>query len=122
MSSSRILVVDDNPQILKLYSKILTKGGHSVTVEESGKEAIKILDNEESFDLLVLDLCMPQPDGFEVLEQIRARHPGLRTLITSGFMDGALLQASEALGATATLNKKDSPEQLLEKVNLLLRN
>jgi len=120
--SGRILVVDDDPQILKLYSKILAKGGYRVAVEPSGKKAIKILDDDEPFDLLVLDLCMPQPDGFEVLEQIRARHPGLRTLVTSGFMDGALLLASEALGATATLNKKDSPEQLLEKVNLLLRN
>jgi CheY-like chemotaxis protein len=119
--SARILVVDDDPQILKLYSKILTKGGYAVTIEPSGKQAIKILE-DEPFDLLVLDLCMPQPDGFEVLEKIRTRHPGLRTLVTSGFMDGALLLASEALGATASLNKKDSPDQLLQKVNLLLRN
>ena len=116
------MVVDDDPQILKLYSKILTKGGFTVCIEPSGKKAVETLDHDAPFDLMVLDLCMPQPDGFEVLEQIRSRHPGLRILVTSGFMDGALLMASEALGATATLNKKQSPEQLLQKVNLLLRN
>ncbi len=116
----RVLVVDDDPQVLKLLDSILTRDGYVVQTEESGKRAIEILDTE-AFDLMVLDLCMPAPDGFDVLEQVRAAHPGLRVLTISGFMGGALLKASELLGATATLNKMDAPRLLLQRVNHLLQ-
>jgi len=115
------LVVDDDPQVLKLYSRILTKGGYRVLAEQSGEKVIEILNTGGPFDLMVLDLCMPKPDGFEILKEVRSRYPGLRTLVISGFMGGALLVASELLGATATLNKTDAPELLLQQVNRLLQ-
>jgi len=118
---SRILIVDDDPQTLKLFSRILTKGGYHVTIEQSGEKAISVLDTGGPFDLMVLDLCMPKPDGFEILKEVRAQYPGLRTLVISGFMGGALLTASELLGATATLNKADAPGSLLQQVNRLLQ-
>ena len=118
----RILLVDDDPQILKLFSKILTKGGYAVSTETSGDEAIKVLGTGGPFDLMVLDLCMPTPDGFEVLKEVRTRYPGLRTLVVSGFMGGALLAAANALGATATINKADAPRNLLEQVNRVLQH
>jgi DNA-binding NarL/FixJ family response regulator len=64
---------------------------------------------------------MPAPDGFDVLKQVRATQPGLRTLVISGFMGGALLAAAELLGATATLNKADAPRLLLSLVGQLLQ-
>jgi two-component system OmpR family response regulator len=117
----RILIVDDDEQVLGLFAKVLTRGGYSVSIEPSGQKALERLNTEGPFDLLVLDLCMPQPDGFEVLKEVRSRYAGLRTLVISGYMGGALLVASELLGATATLNKKDAVEHLLPQVDLLLQ-
>jgi CheY-like chemotaxis protein len=118
---ARILVVDDDPQILKLFSWILTEGGYTVVAESSGKSALQALEGAGPVDLMVLDLSMPEPDGFEILKAMRAKRPGLRILVTSGFLGGALLKASEMLGATASLDKTSAPSMLLETVNNLLR-
>ena len=112
--------MDDDPQVLKLFTRILTKGGYSVLPETSSEKALDALQDVEPIDLMVLDLNMPAPDGFEVLKAMRNKRPGLRILVTSGFLDGALLEAAELLGATATLNKSDAPSLLLDKVNHLL--
>jgi two-component system, OmpR family, response regulator len=118
----RILVVDDDPQILKLFARILTKGGYLVRTEGSSQKAIELaLDASEPIDLVVLDLSMPAPDGFEVLKALRAQRPGLRILVTSGFMAGAFLEAAKLLGATDSLNKQDAPDLLLRKVSQLLQ-
>ncbi len=115
----RILVVDDDPQVLRLFAKILTNGGYVVRTESSGKTALESLE-ASPVDLVVLDLSMPAPDGFEILKALRKQRPGLRILVTSGFMGGALLEAAELLGATGTINKGDATRLLLQKVNLLL--
>lgn len=117
----RILVIDDDLQILKLYLRILTKGGYAVHTESTGQGGIEALENKGPFDLVVLDLSMPQPDGFEILKTLRSNRPGLRILAISGFLGGALLKTSEILGASASLNKSDVPEMLLPTVNNLLR-
>ena len=117
---SHVLVADDDPQILKLFARILSRGGFSVTAVGSGDAAIKVLQ-DGPVDLLVLDLNMPPPDGFELLKSLRAKRPGLRILVISGYMQGALLKASEILGATASLSKIDAPKLLLQTVNMLLQ-
>ena len=118
---SRILIVDDDPQVLKLFAKILKDGGYSVKTEDSGQNALASFEEDGPFDLVVLDLSMPAPDGFATLKELRAKRPGLRILVTSGFLGGALLEASECLGATISLNKEEAPVMLLQKVNDLLR-
>ncbi len=116
----RVLVVDDDPQVLKLFGKILEKGGYSTHLVSTGQQVMPLL-SREAFDLLVLDLSMPPPDGFELLKQLRSSMPGLRILVTSGYMQGALLKAARLLGAAATLAKTDAPTQLLKSVDDLLR-
>jgi CheY-like chemotaxis protein len=115
-----ILVADDDPHVLMLFTSLLTDGGYAVTGVTSGKAAVKVL-REQSVDLLVLDLNMPRIDGFDILKQFRKRRPGLRILVVSGYMQGAFLKVSELLGATASLDKADAPKKLLETVNLLLQ-
>ncbi len=118
---ARILVVDDDPQVLKLFSNILTKGGHSVVSTNSGKSALDLLKTTGAVDLMLLDLGMPKPGGFEVLDVVRSKWPELKMLVISGFSRGPLLKASECLGATASLAKTDAPKLLLQTVNDLLR-
>lgn len=119
-TSKTILVVDDDPSILRLFEAILRRGGYSVIGTDSGRKALEILQGQ-TVNLVVLDISMPEPDGFEVLKTIRASAPGLRIMAVSGFMGGALLDAAKCLGASATLNKTDAPTQLLRRVNQLLK-
>ena len=119
VKSQRILVVDDDPQVLGLFDDILSAGGYRVQAMESGKEAMQAI-RDEPVDLLVLDLSMPEPDGFEILKILRAARPDLKILVISGFIQGALLRAAQLVGATATLNKTEAPELLLQTVKSLL--
>jgi CheY-like chemotaxis protein len=68
----RILVAEDNEFNAQLMEKLLVKGGHSVRVVGNGREALA-LANAADFDLLLLDVHMPQLDGFQVIRSIRER-------------------------------------------------
>jgi len=115
-----VLIVDDEPLVLRLFTTLLKENGYSVTAVDSGEAAMEVL-REGPVDLLVLDLSMPRTDGFEVLRSLRVQLPGLPILVISGFMQGALLQASEMLGAAASLLKTEAPGLLVETVKALLR-
>jgi two-component system, NtrC family, response regulator GlrR len=115
----RILVVDDDPQVAKLYGLILTKQGYEVTAANSGAAAEKILD-EDGADLVVLDLEMPKPDGFDLLKIFRIRKPELPILVVSGYLNGALLEASALAGAMASMSKTEAPSVMPHVVRLLL--
>jgi CheY-like chemotaxis protein len=114
-----ILLVDDDGQVLRYMKRVLEKNGYAVTATTSGKRAVAIIQ-EHLPDLLILDLNMPEPDGFDVLKTERSKFPYLRILAISGYLHGALLEAAEILGAVATLEKPVTAEVLVEKVREVL--
>ena len=116
-----ILVVDDNPDHRKAFRIILESGGYSVVECESGKEALTAIE-KKTFDLMVLDLSMPDVDGFEVLRVVRSKHPELKVVVVSGFLQGSMNKAAERLGAIVTLDKNVAADSLLPVVDRLLRN
>jgi len=67
----RVLIVDDEPRILKFLNLKLKSSGYEVITANSGTEALAQVQAQEP-DLLVLDVVMPGMDGFEVLKQVRA--------------------------------------------------
>lgn len=114
-AAPNIVVVDDDEQVLRWIKATLETNGYVVHATTSARQALTIVEDTRP-DLLILDLNMPQPDGFEVLKSERSRFPGLRILVFSGHMHSALLEAASFLGATATLSKPVSPEALLRTV------
>ena len=118
-SGSSILIVDDDPQIRRKFRMLLEKAGHSVTEAGNGRQAWRILE-DQIFDLLVLDLSMPEMDGFELMSAAHLRFPQAKILIVSGYLNRTLLKIAGRLGATATLNKKHAPERLRSTVRRLL--
>ncbi len=114
-----ILLVDDDRQIVRLMKAALEKAGFHVVDTTSGKAAMGIIEQQLP-DLLILDLNMPEPDGFDILKIERSQFPYLRILVISGYLKGALLDAAKLVGAFATIQKPFSPEALIVKVRDVL--
>jgi CheY-like chemotaxis protein len=115
----RILLVDDDYQVVRYLKKALQENGYSVTSTTSGKQALAMIQ-ERLPDLLILDLNMPEPDGFDLLKAERSKFPYLRILVISGYLQGALLEAARIFGAVATLQKPVTAEALVGKVGEVL--
>ena len=95
----QVLVVDDYTEMTSLVGDVLGDRGASVVPANSGTAAISLMLSRR-FDLLILDLGMPQPDGLKVIEFIRATNPGLlrRTLVLTGMKyDRAAMAVLEKL-------------------------
>jgi len=119
MTQQTILVVDDEPPMRKLLSSNLKASGYAVRAAADGTEALKLID-EQPFDLLLLDLTLPGPNGLQVLEAVR-RDADLPVLVVSG--RGRERDKVEALdlGADDYLSKPFGVAELLARVKALLR-
>lgn len=118
--SERILLVDDEANIRLTLGAMLTRAGYEVTTASSGAEAIALLD-EQTFDLLIVDLKMPGIDGMQVVAAARTRHPDTAVIILTGH--GSLETAIEGLryGIFDYLLKNTEPSQVLERVRAALQ-
>src|SRR5437879_170040 len=119
MTQQNILIVDDEPPMRKLLSNNLKASGYAVRLAADGSEALKLLE-EHPFDLLLLDINMPGPNGLEVLKTAR-RETGMPVLMVSG--RGRERDKVEALelGADDYLSKPFGVSELVARVNALLR-
>ena len=119
--SYNILVVDDDAFLRDACNQALSRHGHSVTLAKSGSEGLELLQRW-SFDLIFLDLKMPDEDGLTVLATIKERDPEAVVVIITGY--GTIETAVQAikLGAFDFIAKPFTPDELLEIVNRVLRN
>jgi two-component system nitrogen regulation response regulator NtrX len=111
-----ILAVDDEPTILKSLSGILSDEGFEVLTASNGYEALKIID-QESPDLVLLDIWMPGIDGIETLQEIKRTNPFLQVVIISGH--GTIETAVKATksGAYDFIEKPLSIEKVVVTIN-----
>jgi DNA-binding NtrC family response regulator len=114
-----VLVVDDDVRVLGVLSMALESAGYRVKSTVSGADALNLLRNE-NFDAVVLDLSMPQPDGFEVLKEARSISADLKIVVISGVMRGPLLRAASLMGGAATLEKPVDPDVLVQTIAAVL--
>ena len=119
---SRILVVDDDPEIRSTLKKLLEMKGHQVVLAADGRAAETALTGD-SFDLMVTDIVMPDQDGLEVIRITRAAHPDMPIIAISGggrLRTGNYLRLATAMGAAAALEKPFDFEEFLNAVNATL--
>lgn len=120
--SIKILLVDDEPDILEIVGYNLTSEGYKVITAENGKEAVKRAKKEKPH-LIILDVMMPEMDGIEACEQIRLI-PDLKdvivTFLTARGEDYSQVAGFEA-GADDYITKPIKPKVLVSKVKALLR-
>lgn len=121
MSMSRtILVVDDEEEVRRLAGLYLRDAGYRVLEAADGRRALEVVARHAP-DLVVLDLVMPEMEGAETIQELRRARPGLRVLAISGVVGADFyLHAAKMLGASDTLRKPFSREQLLRAIEPLL--
>jgi adenylate cyclase len=116
-----ILVVEDDPINRILLSTCLNQEGYTIRTAENGRQALDMLDREP-FDLMLLDLLMPEMDGFEVLRWIKTR-PGLQHLpviVVSAEEDIKSIARCIEMGATDYISKPCEPALLRTRVKAYL--
>ena len=121
-SLARVLVVDDEPDIIALVLYHLAKAGYRVSSATSGSEALQMAKRERP-SLIVLDLMLPGLSGFDVLSQLRAdeRTEGVAVLMLTARKDEPDRIRGLELGADDYLTKPFSPHELVLRVGAILR-
>src|SRR4051794_35256342 len=99
LASPKILILDDDPQVLDLYQQMLLRlpSQPDVHIASSGARAMAILE-AEPFNVLVTDMSMPKMDGLQVVAVVRRKFPQLRTVIITGLTDEQMRARAYALG------------------------
>jgi two-component system cell cycle sensor histidine kinase/response regulator CckA len=114
-----VLVVDDEAPIRQIERRLLEQAGYEVIDASSATEALTLLHDGKSIDLLVADLDMPEVSGDEMVRRIRSERPDLKVLYVTGHID-RLMDARPLWDGEAFLDKPFSMNGLVEAVSLLL--
>lgn len=124
--SKKILIVDDVKEIISGISSILEAEGFITLKAENGKQALGLID--DTIDLVISDILMPEMDGIELCQIINEKYPGLEVILISGGgrQSGInesynyLETAKKLTGVNSILNKPFNPEELVTLINLKL--
>lgn len=119
---AKILVVDDDADVRSTLRRVLTSAGYTVAEAANGAEGMQLL-TAQPFDLVVIDILMPQRDGFETIQALRQTLPGVKIIAISGaprFGSYDPLGAAKTFGAHRTVSKPFEPAVILEAVRQLL--
>jgi len=120
MSEQKILIVDDDPAVCKVISRVASVNGFMPYSAESGEEALELLSNEE-FSLIVLDIWLAGIDGFEVVERLRNDDKKVPIIILSANdVPHDMLYGLE-IGADDYVTKPFDPIFLGAKIKALIR-
>jgi DNA-binding NtrC family response regulator len=109
----KVLLVDDHPELRRLFRRGLLRQGHEVVEAWNGREAIE-LARKQSFDAVISDVRMPDIDGLELLEGLLLLDPDLAVVLVSGSSDPEVEQTAQRLGAFAYLLKPMELEALTD--------
>ncbi len=111
----RILVVDDEPEILLSLEDLLTEEGFEVTTAGSGTEALEALERQ-MFELVITDLRMPPPDGLELLKRIKAQWPATEVILLTAFATRDTAREALKEGALEYVEKPYKEFEMLLRV------
>jgi DNA-binding response OmpR family regulator len=117
----RILVVDDDPEIIDTLNFALSNKGYHVMIARDGNQGLAMAEREEP-DLVILDMMMPKRSGFLVLEKLRRSRPVPLRIIMITANEGSRHKAyAEMLGVDDYIRKPFAIERLLDSVHRLLQ-
>lgn len=116
----KILAIDDNPQLIEMLRLCLEEHGYEMIAAYNGNEGLrKFQDNHP--DLVILDIMMPDMDGWETCRRLREMSPDVPILILTVLKEKANAVRSLALGADEFVSKPFRPGELVARIQALLR-
>jgi DNA-binding NtrC family response regulator len=113
---ARLLVVDDESGIVEILCEIFSANGYETVGCTSGKEALEIL-MEQSFDLILTDLRMPEMDGLELLKAVKKTEQNLVVIIMTADAEKHTVLEAEKAGARAFIFKPLNSQELLTMIS-----
>lgn len=117
-----ILLIEDDPFLVDLYNTKLKEEGFEVEIAVSGREGLRKF-KEKKPDLILLDIVLPDLDGWEVFEEIKKMDKlnDLKIVILSNLAEKRDVERAQELGATSYLIKSHfTPTEVVEKINKIL--
>ena len=111
--NGKILVVDDEPIVLRSCEGILKSEGYSITLATGGQEAINILQKDD-YDLVITDLKMPEVDGIDLIRWVRNSKPATGVVIITGYPSQETIKDALNLGIIDYLPKPFTPPVLID--------
>ena len=119
-TTESVLVVEDDPSMRRMAERILGRAGYEVSTSPGGRDALRQLEADDHFDLLLTDVVMPEMSGTELAGRAAALYPELRILLMSGYVDRPGVGPVE--DDAELLEKPFRAEDLLEKVREVLES
>jgi DNA-binding response OmpR family regulator len=116
----KILLVEDDIMLNEMITEYLSSTGHAITSAKSGDESLKIL-NEQRFDLLILDINLPDIDGFTILENMHDQKRMIPTIYISALIDIEDISRAFDLGCYDYLKKPFHLKELTIRINKILK-
>lgn len=123
---ANILVIDDDPAVRATVEIVLNRDGHEVVTANDGRKGLQLFQAGQ-FDLLIVDIFMPDMDGLETIGLVRKVRPATPIIVISGYHAGAgltpdFLNMATKLGALHSLQKPFRPAELLATIAACLGN
>ena len=117
-SRLNVLIIDDNEQITKMISSFLDMSNHDCTVVNEGKEGLELIKTKK-YDSIILDLAMPEFDGYEILETLQKEDPSQLSkiiILTASTVPIETVRKFKELGVSSCLQKPVDIDQLLSRI------
>jgi DNA-binding response OmpR family regulator len=123
VTAKKVLIVDDEPNIVAALDYLLRQSGYEVSIAANGEEALRAMEARRP-DLVLLDVMMPSRSGYDVCQRIRERPEwrGVRILMLSAKGRDAEVSKGLSLGADLYLTKPFSNAELVRRIGELLAN
>ena len=115
-----ILVVDDNKHTRRLFKAVLENENYTVFIAENGKDALRVMD-EEHIDLVLLDIMMPEMDGYEFTKLLREENNNLPILMVSAKQLPEDKKRGFLVGTDDYMTKPVDEDEMLLRIKALLR-
>lgn len=120
---SKIMIVDDNDKILSVMSMTLKEGGYESITAQSGKECLKLLESVKP-DMILMDVMMPEMDGWEAIEKIKADESNKDILLAMLTVKSSEIDKDKSMGDLGVdwhFSKPTSNDELLRTIAMLLK-
>jgi len=117
-SRLNVLIIDDNEQITKMISTFLDMSNHDCTIVNDGKEGLELIKTKQ-YDSIVLDLAMPEFDGFKILDTLQNEDPSQISkiiILTASSIPLETVKKFKELGVSSCLQKPVDIDQLLLRI------